>query len=78
MGPRILILCRGHLGSHMSSPGIRATAMANVLAKHVPGARVTLAGPNEDIESPAGAPYTSLRWSVRNVMQLVARHDIII
>jgi len=62
----------------MSSPGIRATAMANVLAKHVPGARVTLAGPNEDIESPAGAPYTSLRWSVRNVMQLVARHDIII
>ena len=52
--------------------------MANVLAKHVPGARVTLAGPNEDIETQPGAPFTSLRWSVRNVMQLVARHDIII
>jgi glycosyltransferase involved in cell wall biosynthesis len=30
----------------MSSPGIRATAMADVLARNVPGAHVTLAGPN--------------------------------
>ena len=37
MGPRILILCRGYLGSHMSAPGIRATAQARVLATHVPG-----------------------------------------
>jgi len=52
--------------------------MANVLAQHVPGARVTLAGPNAGIESPADAPYTTLRWSARNVLQLVGRHDIII
>ena len=42
--PRILILCRGHLGSHVSSPGIRATAQAYVLATQIPGAQVTLAG----------------------------------
>lgn len=78
VGPRILILCRGHLGTHVSSPGIRATAQATVLARRVPGARVTLAGPNEDVVPPAGAPYDYVRWSARNVLQLIARHDIII
>lgn len=78
VGPRILILCRGHLGTHMSSPGIRATAMAGVLAEHVPGARITLAGPNADVVLPKDAGYTYVRWHVRNVLQLVARHDIII
>lgn len=78
MGPRILILARGYLGSHMSAPGIRATAQARVLAENVPGAQVTLAGPNADFEQPADGAYTLTRWSTRNVMQLVARHDIII
>ena len=50
MAPRILIICRGYLGSHMSAPGIRATAQARVLADHVPGAKVTLAGTNLDFE----------------------------
>lgn len=62
----------------MSSPGIRATAMADVLARCVPGATVTLAGPNAVTDIPPGLPYTLIRWSLRNVMQLVARHDIVI
>lgn len=78
MGTRILILCRGHLGTHMSSPGIRATAMATVLANHVPGAQVTLAGPNDDVVPPEGAPYRYIHWTARNVMRLVHEHDIII
>lgn len=78
MGPRILILCRSQLGSHMSSPGIRATAMADVLVRHVPGATVTLAGPNPDFSAPPGAGYQTVRWHARNVIQLVARHDIVI
>ncbi len=77
-GPRILILCRAHLGTHVSSPGIRATAMANVLAKHIPEASITLAGPNEGFELPPDAPYTYVRHHIRNVLQLVARHDIVI
>lgn len=77
-GPRILVLSRGHLGTHVSSPGIRATAMANVLAKHLPEATVTLAGPNEGVTVEPGTPYTYVRWHVRNVLQLIARHDIVV
>jgi glycosyltransferase involved in cell wall biosynthesis len=77
-GPRILILSRGHMGTHVSSPGIRATAMANVLAKHVPGATITLAGPNEGVELPSHAPYAYVRWHARNVLQLIWRHDIVV
>jgi len=78
MGPRILILCRGHIGTHMSSPGIRGTAMARVLAEQVPGARVTLAGLNPDPVMPKGLPFRSIHWSARNVLGLVKDHDIII
>jgi glycosyltransferase involved in cell wall biosynthesis len=78
MGPRILILCRGYLGSHMSAPGIRATAQARVLVESIPGAKVTLAGTNRDYEQPEDGAYTVTRWGARNAMQLVARHDIII
>ncbi|MGB4861746.1 MAG: glycosyltransferase [Tepidiformaceae bacterium] len=78
MGPRILIICRGYLGSHMSAPGIRATAQARVLATNVPGARVTLAGTNLDFEQPDDGAYTVTRWSARNILQLVATHDIIV
>ena len=78
MAPRILIICRGYLGSHMSAPGIRATAQARVLAEHLPGAKVTLAGTNLDFEQPTGGAYTVTRWSARNIFQLVAKHDIII
>lgn len=76
--PRILILCRGHLGSHVSSPGIRATAQAYVLATQIPGAQVTLAGPNPDVPTPEGAPFRIVRWTGRNVLGLVRKHDIII
>ncbi|MBK7725274.1 MAG: hypothetical protein IPI33_08535 [Dehalococcoidia bacterium] len=78
MGTRILIICRGYLGSHMSAPGIRATAQASVLARHVPGAKVTLAGTNLDFEQPEDGAYTVTRWNARNILQLVAAHDIII
>lgn len=77
-GPRILILCRGHLGSHMSSPGIRATAMAEVLTRHVPGARVTLAGPNAEAVLPKDIPYRHVTWNIRNVLGLIRANDIII
>lgn len=62
----------------MSSPGIRASAQARVLAEHVPGAQVTLAGQNVDAEIPADAPYRYVHWSARNVLPLIAKHDIII
>ncbi len=78
MGPRILVLCRGYLGSHMSAPGIRATAQARVLAETVPGATVTLAGTNLDFDQPEDGAYTVTRWSARNILQLVWRHDIIV
>ena len=78
MPARILILCRGHLGSHMSAPGIRATAQARVIAEAMPGATVTLAGTNLAFEQPAAGAYTVTRWSARNILQLVWRHDIII
>jgi len=77
-GPRILILCRGHLGSHMSAPGIRATAMADVLSRHVEGAQVTLAGPNEVADADPSLPYRVIRWSARNLIQLIHQHDIVI
>jgi len=77
-GPRILILCRAHLGSHMSAPGIRATAMADTLSRLVPGATVTLAGPNEVEPGTPQDQYKTIRWSARNVLQLVNKHDIIV
>jgi glycosyltransferase involved in cell wall biosynthesis len=78
MGSRILILCRGHIGTHMSSPGIRGMAMARVLAEQVPGASVTLAGLNADPVMPEGLPFRSVQWTTRNVLGLVKDHDIII
>ncbi|MCE7927852.1 MAG: glycosyltransferase [Chloroflexi bacterium CFX7] len=63
----------------MSSPGIRASAMAAVLAKHVPGARVTLAGPNDAAGAlPRDLPYRYVHWTIGNALGLVREHDIII
>jgi glycosyltransferase involved in cell wall biosynthesis len=52
--------------------------MADVLARHVPGASVTLAGPNANFQQPEDGSYVVRRWSARNVLKLVAEHDIII
>jgi glycosyltransferase involved in cell wall biosynthesis len=52
--------------------------MADVLARHLPGARVTLAGPNADLRQPEDGHYRVVRWSARNVLKLVNDHDIII
>ena len=50
-----------------------------MLAKHVPDAQVTLAGPNEAAgEMPKDAPYRYVRWHTSNVLGLVRDHDIII
>ncbi len=76
--PRILILTRGNVGPHMSAPGIRASAQARVLAEQIPRARVTLAGQNEDASGPREAPYRVVSWNARNVVRLVAEHDIVI
>lgn len=62
----------------MSSPGIRATAMARVLAEQVPGAQVTLAGPNEEAASLRNPNYATAHWNARNLLRLVRRHDIVI
>ena len=78
MSTRILILSRGDVGRYMSSPGIRAYYMAQVLAKAVPGARVTLGVPNwVDLPEPLpGVEVVPL--NSRNMVLLAARHDIII
>jgi glycosyltransferase involved in cell wall biosynthesis len=52
--------------------------MANVLARRVRGATVTLAGPNDGVELPPGTPYSYVRWHARNVIPLIARHDVIV
>jgi len=62
----------------MSAPGIRASAQAQVLAEHVPGAQVTLAGQNADASGPPGAPYRVVAWTSKNIVRLVADHDIIV
>ena len=62
---RILILSRGAVGTYMSSPGIRAYYQAQVLAKALPDAQVTLGVPNaadqpEEIPGVRVVTYRSL------------------
>jgi glycosyltransferase involved in cell wall biosynthesis len=75
---RILIMSRGAVGTYMSSPGIRAYYMSQVLAKALPEAQVTLAVPNatdqpEDIPGVEVVTYRNL-----TALGLISRHDIII
>ena len=75
---RILILSRGAVGKYMSSPGIRAYYMAQVLAKNLPDAQVTLGVPNpadqpEDIPGVRVVAYSAL-----SAVPLISQHDIII
>ena len=78
MNKRILIFSRGNVGTFMSSPGIRAYAMAKVLAKGVPGAKITLAIPNEH-DWPEPIPGVEIAtWGPMYSLPLIARHDVII
>lgn len=75
---RILILSRGAVGTYMSSPGIRAYYMAQVLARALPQAQVTLGVPNpadqpEDISGVKVVAYRNL-----TALGLISQHDIII
>jgi glycosyltransferase involved in cell wall biosynthesis len=74
---RILILSRGTVGTYMSSPGIRAYYMAQVLHNALPDAQVTLAVPNRnDQPRIPGVRVVAYNW--RSALRLVAQNDIII
>jgi glycosyltransferase involved in cell wall biosynthesis len=77
---RILILCSAPFGERMSSPGIRARHMAEVLAAELPETRVTLAIPKGS--SPSGdagiLPYAVRNFTTSSLPRLLFDHDIII
>ena len=75
---RILIISRGTVGTYMSSPGIRAYYMAQVLARHVPDAEVTLAVPNVNDQPEAMPGVRVVHYTVASTTRLVAGHDIVI
>ncbi len=75
---RILILSRGNVGTHMSSPGIRAYYMAQVLAKALPDAQITLGIPNRK-ELPGEIPNVRVvPCGMVSSYGLVAESDIVI
>lgn len=75
---RILILSRGAVGTYMSSPGIRAYYMAQVLAKALPEAQVTLAMPNST-DQPQDIPGVRVvAYRTLSALTLISQHDIII
>jgi glycosyltransferase involved in cell wall biosynthesis len=62
----------------MSSPGIRAYYMAQVLAKALPDAQVTLAVPNRDDQPQETPGVRVVPYGAVSALSLVAQHDIII
>ena len=77
MARRILILCKGAVGSTMSAPGIRAWNMARVLSQAVPSARITLAAP--DITGAArDLPFRVVRSRAAMLPRLALEADVII
>lgn len=74
---KILVYAQDPVGTYMSSPGIRSYYMAQVLAKSLPGASVTLAVPNPDDqpELPGVRVVTHGRLSAG---ALISEHDVII
>ena len=74
---RILIISRGSSGKYMSSPGIRAFAMARVLKHALPDAEVTLAVPNL-FDRPEIAGVRTVTYGFVSTLSLIAEHDIII
>ncbi|MCH8162289.1 MAG: hypothetical protein IIB88_10400, partial [Chloroflexi bacterium] len=74
---RILVLSRGVVAGDMAGPGNRAYHMAQVLAKEVPGAEVTLAVPGQ-VEQPQLPGVQVTPYSGFSALSLVSKHDIII
>ena len=74
---RILIICKGAVGTRMSSPGIRAVNMARVLSRALPEARVTLAAPGESDLVP-DAPYRVAPYTRATLPRLAFAADIVI
>lgn len=76
---RILILCNAPFGERMSSPGIRARHMAEVLAAELPEAQVTLAVPKGSVvPGESDLPYAITPYTVRGLPRLMFQNDIII
>ena len=74
---RILIICKGAVGTSMSSPGIRAVNMARVLSRALPEARVTLAAPGGSDLTP-DAPFRVVGYTRRTLPRLAFEADIVI
>lgn len=77
-GKRVLVLSRAVVGERMSSPGIRAQAMAMELARALPEAEITLAVPKPSVNPPISDAFRTLAYSRLNLPWVVARHDVII
>lgn len=75
---RILILSRGAVGKYMSSPGIRAYYMAQVLARNLPDAQVTLGVPNPTDQPEEIAGVRVVAYGALSAVPLISQHDIII
>ena len=74
---RILIICKGAVGTKMSSPGIRAVNMARVLSRALPEARVTLAAPGSSDLVP-DAPFRVVAYTRRSLPRLAMSADVVI
>lgn len=74
---RILVLAQDPVGTYMSSQGIRAYYMAQVLANALPDADVTLAVPNVD-DQPTIEGVRVEHYLRSSSSDLISRHDVII
>ncbi|MGE3599020.1 MAG: glycosyltransferase, partial [Dehalococcoidia bacterium] len=77
MARRILIICKGPVGTSMSSPGIRSVNMARVLSRALPEARVLLAAPSASDLVP-DAPFRVVSYTRRSLPRLAMGADIVI
>jgi glycosyltransferase involved in cell wall biosynthesis len=76
---KILVLSRITIGARLSSPGIRAYHMADVLARRLPEAEVTLAVPGGMSESVGtDLSFRVVPYTLYTSLRVMARHDIII
>ncbi|MGI8554054.1 MAG: glycosyltransferase family 4 protein [Dehalococcoidia bacterium] len=74
---RILILCKSAVGTAMSSPGIRATNMARVLAHALPESTLTL-GVDGPCDLPPQPRYAVRPLSGDQVRALIRQNDVVI
>ena len=75
---KILVLTRSAFGKRISSPGIRAHHMADVLARHLPEAEVTMAIPATFAGDFSDLPYNVVPYGRYASVGEMRHHDIII